>query len=228
MARYREYIMSIQIYILDASGNLKSQRDLLRKYARLTVRKVQRKIALSNIDIVIKESESPELYKDMDGIGGYCPSGHFVQLSIDKNHPSFRISPGKAIEKTLIHELHHAARIQAGVLINKGSFLEYLFSEGLADNFVYELTGDLGKWIPALDKEDKMKLMRRVRRKYTNNFTQKDHDIWFINGSKNQRIPQFAGYAIGFEVVRNFLTKNPEKSAASLAKTPVEEILPLL
>ena len=228
MARYREYIMSIQIYILDASGNLKSQRDLLRKYARLTVRKVQRKIALNNIDIVIKESESPELFKDIDGIGGYCPSGHFVQLSIDKNHPSFRISPRKAIEKTLIHELHHAARIQAGVLINKGSFLEYLFSEGLADYFVYELTGDLPKWTTAINTEDRIRLLRKVKNKSSKNFTDKDHKDWFIKGSKNLRIPQFAGYAIGFEVVKNFLTKNPDKSAASLAKTPVEEILPLL
>ena len=220
--------MGVQIYILDASGNLKSQRDLLRKYARLTVRKVQRKIALDNIDIVIKESETPELFKDIDGIGGVCPSGHFIQISIDKNHPSFRVSAGKIIETTLIHELHHAARIQAGVLINKGSFLEYLFSEGLADYFVYELTGDLPKWTSAINTEDKIRLLRRVKKKYSKNFTDKDHRDWFIKGSKSQRIPQFAGYAIGFEVVKNFLRKNPDKSVASLAKTPVKEILPLL
>jgi len=219
--------MGIQIYILDAASNLKSQRDLLRKYARLAVRKVQRKIALDNIDIVIRESESPELFKDIDGIGGVCPTGNFVLLNIDRNHPSFRISPGKLIEKTLIHELHHAARMQAGVLMGKGSFLEQLFSEGLADYFVYELTGGLGKWIPAMTTEDKMKLMRRVKRKYSKDFTQKDHRDWFVRGSKSQRIPQFAGYAIGFELVKNFLTKNPEKSAASLVATPVEEILPL-
>ena len=220
--------MTVRIYTLDASGNLTPQKDLLRKYARLTVRKVQRKIALDNIDIAIKESESPELFKDMDGIGGYCPSGHFVQLSIDVDHPSFRTSPEKVIEKTLIHELHHAARMQAGVLMNKGSFLEYLFSEGLADHFVYELTGDLGKWATATNTEDKIRLLRRVKKKYSKNFTDKDHRDWFTRGSKSLRIPQFAGYSIGFEVVKNFLTKNPDKSAASLVKTPVEEILPLL
>jgi len=227
MMRHREYIVSIQIYILDALGNLKSQRDLLRKYTRLTVRKVQRKITLDNIDIVIKENETPEIYKDIDGIGGYCPSGHFVQLSIDINHPSFQMSPGKIIEKTLIHELHHAARMQAGILMNRGSFLEYLFSEGLADYFVYELTGSLGKWIPALNAEYKIRLMRRVKRKSSKNFTNKDHQDWFIKGSKDQQIPQFTGYAIGFEVVKSLLTRNPDKSAASLVMTPVEEIVPL-
>ena len=220
--------MGIQIYILDASGNLKSQRDLLRKYARLAVRKVQRKIDLDNIDIVIRESESPELFKDIDGIGGVCPSGNFVLLNIDKNHPSLSASPGKIIEKTLIHELHHAARMQAGVLFNKGSFLEYLFSEGLADYFVYELTGDLGKWTTGLNAEDRVRLLRRVKKIGNRNFTAKDGRDWFVRGSKSQRIPQFAGYAVGFELVKNFLTKNPEKSTASLVKTPVEEILPLL
>ena len=217
--------MSIQIYILDASGNLKSQRDLLRKSARFAVRKVQRKIALNNVDIVIKESETPEIYKEIDGIGGWCPSGFFVQLSIDINHPSFQTSPGKIIERTVIHELHHAARMQAGVLFSKGSFLEFLFSEGLADHFMYELTGDLGKWIPTLNTEDKMKLMSRVKRKFTSRFTQKDHSIWFVNGSKKQRIPQFTGYALGFDIIRNFLRKNPGVSAASLVAMPVEEIL---
>jgi len=219
--------VGIKIYVLDASGNLKSQRDLLRRYARLAVRKVQRKIALDNIDIVIRESESPELYKDIDGIGGWCPSGNFMQLSIDKNHPSFRTSPGKIIERALIHELHHAARMQAGVLMGKGSFLEQLFSEGLADYFVYELTGELTKWTTAIDAGDKIRLLRRVKKIGNRNFTNKEHRDWFVRGSKSQRIPQFAGYAIGFEIVKNFLATNPDKSAASLVKTPVEEILPV-
>lgn len=220
--------MSVQIYILDAAGSLESQKHLLRKYARLAVRKVQRKIALDNIDIVIRESESPELFKDIDGIGGVCPSGNFVLLNIDKNHSSFRASPGKLIGKTLIHELHHAARMQAGVLMGKGSFLEQLFSEGLADYFVYELTGDLGKWTTILNAEDRIRLMRRVKKIGNRNFTNKEHRDWFVRGSKSQRIPQFAGYAIGFDLVKNFLTKNPDKSADSLVATPVEEILPLL
>lgn len=220
--------MGIQIYILDAAGNLESQKDLLRKHARLAVRKVQRKIVLNNIDIVIRESDSPELFKDIDGVGGVSPGGNFVLLEIDKNHPSFRTIPGKIIEKTLIHELHHAARMQAGVLMGKGSFLEQLFSEGLADYFVYELTGDLGKWTTALNAEDRVRLLRRVKKIGNRKFTNKEHRDWFVRGSKSQRIPQFAGYAIGFELVKNFLTKNPEKSAASLVATPVEEILPLL
>ena len=216
--------MGIQIYVLDASGNLRAQRDLLRKYARLAVRKVQRKIALDNVDIVIRESERPELFKDIDGIGGYCPNGHFVQVSIDINHPSIRTSLKQTIESTIIHELHHAARIQSGIIMNKGTFLEYLFSEGLADYFAYGLTGVIPKWIIPLNKEDRIRLLDMVKNRSRDNFTDKDHRDWFVIGSEEQRIPQFAGYTIGFEIVRNYLTDNPDQSAASLVGTPVEEI----
>ncbi|MFC1921594.1 DUF2268 domain-containing putative Zn-dependent protease [Chloroflexota bacterium] len=219
--------MSVKIHILDASGNLKSQRDLLRNFARLTVKKVQRKLALNDIDIVIREAEKPEIYKDIDGVGGYCPGGHFVQLSIDVNHPSFRTSSGKIFETTLIHELHHAARMQAGVLMNQGSFLEFLFSEGLADYFVYELTGNSGKWVTAISQKDKIRLLKKAEQKSGDKFTDQDHRDWFVEGASSQRIPRFAGYAIGFELVKDYLTKNPDKSAASLVKTPVLELLPL-
>jgi len=220
--------MSIQIYILDASGNLKSHKDQLRKYARSAVRTVQRKIVLTDVDIVVRESERPELFKDIDGIGGSCPSGYFVQISIDINHPSFHISSRKTIEKTLIHELHHAARMQAGILMNKGSFMEYMFSEGLADYFVYELTGDLGVWVITLSTEDRIRLMKKAKRMSGENMTDKAHRDWFVIGSETQRIPQFAGYTVGFEIVKDFVIRNPGQSAALLVKTPVEEILPLL
>ncbi|MFC1948434.1 DUF2268 domain-containing putative Zn-dependent protease [Chloroflexota bacterium] len=217
--------MSIQIYILNASGNLGYQRDLLRDSARAAIKRVRTIISLDNVDIVIKEAEDPDVYKEIDGIGGWCPSGFFIQLSIDINHPSFQQDPRRIVERTLIHELHHAARIQAGIPIGKGSFLEYMFSEGLADNFVFELTGTIPVWVPELSEEDKKRLYRIVKRKYSRKFIQRDHSLWFISGSENQRIPQFAGYALGFDFVKNYLEKNPVESAASLVTIPVDEIL---
>jgi hypothetical protein len=119
--------MGIHIYILNASGNLTSYKDLIRQTARETIRKIQRRVLLSSVDIVVKEADKPESLEDLDGIGAYCPSGYFVQLSIDTNHASFGKSPEELIERSLIHELHHAARRQAGVKIDKSSFLECMF-----------------------------------------------------------------------------------------------------
>ena len=156
--------MSIQVHILNASGNLTPRKGLIQQIVRATVKKVRRKISLNDIDIIIKEADKPKLLKNLDGIGAYCPSGHFVQLSIDTNHASFNKSPERLIEKSLIHELHHAARRQAGIKIDKDSFLECMFSEGLADYFVYEITGDSPKWTTAARIKDKKKLIARVKR----------------------------------------------------------------
>ena len=181
-------------------------------------------ITLENIDIVIKESERPELLKDMNGVGGYCPSGHFVQLDIDINHPVFQKSPQQVVEQSLAHELHHATRRQAGVPIFGGSFLECMFSEGLADYFAYELTGDLSVWIITLSGRNKDKLMKRARNKFKKTITYKDYDDWFTVGSKKLKIPRRAGYTLSFDLVKNYLENNPQESAASLVSVSVEKI----
>ena len=216
--------MNIKIHILDASGNLSSRKNLMRQTVKASVKKVQRKISLDNIDILIRESDSPELLKDLNGIGAYCPSGHFVQLAIDINHSSFGKSPAMIIEKSLIHELHHASRRQAGVKIDNGSFLECLISEGLADYFVYEITGDLPKWTTAVRFKNKKTLLAKVKQMANTKMTPQKYEDWFIAGSKRHKIPRWTGYALGFEIVKNFLEKNPEKSAGSLITIPVEKI----
>ena len=217
-------IMSIQIYILDASGRLTPYKNIIQKSALQTVKKVRNKIALKNVDIVIKESERPELLKNIDGVGGYCPSGHFAQLSIDINHPMFSKFPERIIERSLLHELHHAMRRQAGVSIFGGSFLECMFSEGLADYFVYELTGEIPVWANFLAEKTKKRLMSRAKRKFKQKITYKDYDNWFTVGSSKLKIPKWAGYALGFELVGNYFKDNPSQSAASLVSVPIKKL----
>jgi uncharacterized protein YjaZ len=103
-----------------------------------------------------------------------------------------------------------------------------MFSEGLADYFVYELTEGIGKWIIKLNQEDKIRLLEMVNKIRNKLFTNKDHQDWFVKGSVSQRIPQFSGYTIGFELVKNYFIKNPDKSATSLVSTSVEDIPHLL
>ena len=217
--------MSISIHILNASGHLSPYKNSIQKSARVTIKKVRRKIKLENVDIIIKESERPEFLKNVNGVGGYCPSGYFVQLDIDINHPSFRKFPQQIIERTLIHELHHTARRKANVPIFGGSFLECVFSEGLADYFVFELTGGLPIWATSLSRKNEKRLMKRLQQKFKQKITYKDYDDWFIIGSKKRNIPRWTGYALGFELAKSYFKDNSQKSAASLVSIPVEKIL---
>jgi uncharacterized protein YjaZ len=96
--------------------------------------------------------------------------------------------------------------------------------EGLADFFVYEITGDLPKWATAISSKDRKRLIGRVKKIVNKELTQKDYEDWFIVGSKKHKIPRWAGYALGFAVVKNFLEGNFGQSVGSLTRVPVERI----
>ncbi len=70
--------MGVKVYILNASGHLTPHKSIIQKVVLSTVKKASKKIALKNIDIIIRESDNLERLKDIDGVGGYCPSGYFV------------------------------------------------------------------------------------------------------------------------------------------------------
>ena len=67
--------------------------------------------------------------------------------------------------------------------------------------------------------------MKRIKQKFNENLAQQDYDAWFITGSKKHKIPKWAGYCLGFEIVKNYLKENSDKSASSLVSAPVEKIL---
>jgi len=217
--------MNIKIHILNASGNLSPYKNILQKSVLVTIKKVRKRIELKNIDILIKESERPEFLKDIDGVGGYCPSDNFVQLSIDPKHKSFQKNTEKIIERSLSHELHHAIRRQAGVQIFGKTFLESMFSEGLADYFAYEIAGDFPVWSVSLSKKDRAQLMKRVEKQFKQKIGYKDYENWFTVGSKKLKIPRWTGYALGLELVKNYLKNNPSQSASSVISALVEKLL---
>ncbi|MCK5413390.1 MAG: hypothetical protein KAI57_03365 [Candidatus Pacebacteria bacterium] len=216
--------MNVKVHILNASGNLSPCKNVLQKTAMSVIGKVSRKIVLQNVDIVIKESVNPEYLQDVDGVGGYCPSENFVEISIDYSHPSFQKNTKKIIERTLSHELHHAIRRQAGVKIFGKSLLESMFSEGLADYFAYEITGDFPIWSISLSEKDKEKLMKKAIKNFNQKMTYADYENWFTTGSKKLQLPRWTGYALGLDMVKKYLQNNPTKSVSSVINSSVEKL----
>jgi len=206
------------------SDNLTEYSALLNTIVLGTIKKVKRKININKIKIVIKESVHPEKIKSLGGVGGYCPSGHYVQLDIDVNNRQFIAFPKKIIEIVLIHELHHALRNQAGIIISKSTFLENLISEGLADYFVWQVTGHWPLWIVPLPSKIKIMLFKKAQEMFTKRISPKIYNDWFITGNKKKNIPRWAGYVIGLEIVMNYFKNNPLWTTKSLISIPVKEI----
>lgn len=217
--------MASNIYILNASGVFTPYSDELKKTIRAVITKIKKEIKLDNVDILIKTADDPALLKDLNGVGAYCPSAYFVQLSIDIDHPFFQKSPKKAIEKPLIHELHHAFRRLQGINIDKGSIWECIWSEGLADYFVYLLTGEMSKWVIPLDKKTKDYLLKKLAKEKNKKMTPEKYKEWFIEGNKKRKIGKWTGYVLGFELVKTYFDKNnttikdlSEEKAPNLSK----------
>jgi len=198
---------------MNASGKFTSIQDRIRKTVRQTVKKVNKRLPIDNIDIVFKVDYNGML-KDIDGIGGFSPADDYVQIALDFTYPNLKKILDKYVERTLIHELHHTQRYKANQLGN--TLFEFMISEGLADYFVFEITGAAPKWAKVLsDKQKKVMFKKAMPEMNKKIFSYED---WFICGSKKRNIPKWAGYSLGFELVRLYLEKHPQLDAAKLTQ----------
>src|SRR5680860_161469 len=138
-----------------------------------TLQEVESKLNVADVLIVVKETKTPEDIKDIGGVGGYCPDGNRVEISIDVDNPEFQKNWEQLIRRTLVHELHHVARRQAVIAIGEGSFLECLVSEGMADYFVFEITNSKAVWVVDLAPEIADELLARAKEIFDEPMTDK-------------------------------------------------------
>ncbi len=127
------------------------------------------------------------------------------------------------IKSAIYHELHHIARDFTFFTKRKVSFLDTLFSEGLAVVFEIEQVPKripsyskytknlIQKWIPELKKE---KLMG----------SEFSHDEWFW-GRKGK--PYRLGYKIGTYFVNQIKKNYPNLTATKLVRRKVKDLLRL-
>ena len=173
----------------------------------------------TRIDVVMRRGTGPP-----DGIGGYTEwsTGH-VHISL---HEAAR-DPSTGLRVwlpfTLAHELDHAARVLRGPGIDD-TLLDWFVAEGMADRFAGEAfpstppssgdhalsgqeTADL--WARARPRLVAPELIVRLRR-------------WFYG---DPRIPRYAGYTIGYDIVSGYLGRHPGISAADLVTVDADRIL---
>lgn len=212
--------MSVRISIDSSSSFLSSRKKSISAFINQVVSSVERDIDFGDVEIEIVETKNSAVLKNINGIGAYTPSEDFIRLTIDVVHPGMDEQLNTYLHIPLIHELHHCARRRAGVAIDGTTFGECIFSEGLADYFAYTKTGTLPPWIIDIHKQDKELLRKKIKGLYEKEFTLDDYTAWFIKGSEEKNIPAFAGYTLGFDMVKNLIEKNPQHTILSLTHTP--------
>lgn len=208
--------MKHNIHILDASSSLSRNKDLIIKSIDQTFYQVEKFVPLIPVDIVVKNE--PNQVVPETGTGGYSPDAWTIYLSVDVSKKDSDLKT--EISKTIVHEYHHCLRwanLQYGSMLG-----EALVSEGLADHFQLEVIGgNLQPWCTILEKDKMDYIERKAQSIYWE--PQYDHNSWFF-GNPEKQIPRWAGYALGFSLVKKYLDKTGEKASKLYAKSAREII----
>lgn len=211
---------NINLHILNASSKLTPYIKEIGSICDNTLIKVMEKIPLSNVDLVVYEYADgaiPEL-----GVGGYAYDPNVVFIYLNSKFPSF---VGRALKEELsrviVHELNHTMRSQT---IGYGeTLLEALITEGLADHFEMELNNKGPQlWDVVLNTGQIKKMMKKAKREF--NSKKYNHYEWFF-GSKEKGIPRWTGYALGFNLVAEYLKKNPSRKPSQLYNLKAKEFV---
>jgi uncharacterized protein YjaZ len=143
----------------------------------------------------------------------------------------FVVYPSKdtihTLKSTVVHEYHHHYRISA---LNNGhsnvTLLEKIIREGLAEHFVAEILGTdfHGPWVGALTEEDARMYWTTLYSKHTQAYGDKT-DL-FVFGGGSSGVPFWAGYSMGYYLVKWYRQLHPDASVMALTAQNSEEFIP--
>lgn len=215
--------MPTQLHILNEAGFLDTYSKDIKAVAGRTLEEARKHLTLRNIDIVFQITEYPKSLKSLGGVSGYCPRGDYIRVSIDPLSISSRKRFREDLRRTLLHELHHAARCQKGFSFSKCTFFDQLVTEGLADYFVFEVTGDIPVWSARSISLHKM--LRRHGGILKRRLTESLYQDFFTAGSKKKKIRRWTGYMLGFSLIRDFVRNHPGTKSVTMINLPSKNFL---
>lgn len=210
--------MSINIHILSESKHIGPYVDQLKSITESTIVLVKKLLPIKDIDIVIYENPIAVI-SEVGGIGGFTPNANTIFISLDPLNINFKKAISNELTFVLAHELHHTIRWQKPVATDM--LLEALVFEGMAEKFAMEVTGRSkpSPWAQALTVEQKAVVLEKARKEWK--LPSYDNALWFF-GSNPDLIPRWAGYTIGYDLVRKYLEAHPLSSASTLVQEDAE------
>ena len=149
------------------------------------------------------------------GIGGFNPNENEIIISIDPDFPNLSTSITLELGPLMAHEMHHAKRRR---VIGYGStLLGAVVSEGIADCFSMEVYAiDPPIWSTVFTEKELEEWIETASNDWDN--TNYNHAKWF-HGTTTE-IPRWAGYSIGFKLIKTYLIAHPEQKASLLVAEP--------
>ena len=205
------------LHLMDSANQLTPDlRRELMEVAQVAFNRLTGILSLDGVDAALYINPSwclPET-----GIGGYAPTGQWLQLTLDPQNPNFAANWRRELPATLAHELHHVRRWRGP---GYGQTLrEALATEGLALHFEAQQRGEVPVYAqPMIDLDALWQHALPVLNTDTYN-----HPAWFF-GLEAEGLPRWGGYMLAYERVR-LGTQRLGGDAVSLADIPAFELVP--
>ncbi len=164
------------------------------------------------MDIFVFPSANSFVKEKMSGVGGYC---------FWKNLIHIYLNPAKgwqsALRKAIAHEFAHAFSLN---YLTRRTLLDDFVQEGVAQHFQEKVIGEGPEpWAVSLDRGQSLGLFAELKPMLgSKNLFQ---EVFFGTG----KYPGWAGYAIGYNIVADYLKGLPEISWPIILKSSSRTII---
>lgn len=196
----------INILLTEANGNLLDKKEMIKTAVKTAEKYVFPKLKIDwDIDILVT-NRIPMIIPE-NGAGGFTFSADFIRIIIDDEKATENL-----ISENVVHELCHAARWGKNDEWIKSLFDGLIF-EGLACVLEDEFASNNSektlfiKTILERSDEENEKILAVVRDKLDSN--EYNYDEIFFNG--NNKLPRWAGYSLGYYLVKKYLEKTNKR-----------------
>jgi uncharacterized protein YjaZ len=203
-------VRPVNLFIANAGGTLDALVDATNEAFHAAVTPTQQLLGVEGVDVVV--IDEPEMTIPEWGVGGYTYGPHTIVVALD---PTARVD-SHHIERTLVHEFHHAMRWRGPGC--GGSLGQMLVSEGMAQLFEEEVFGEAPFFSRVSITDDEIAAARAVL--HEPEFSQTK---WFFGADG---ITFSFGYTYGYRICRAFANATG-KSASELVGVPTREVLEL-
>lgn len=197
----------INVLLTNANGNLSDKTEMIAKAIKTAEEYVFPKLKIDwDIDLLVTNRLYDILIPE-DGVGGRTRTSDFIEFAINEEKATENL-----ISEMVAHELCHAARWgKNDEWIN--SLFDGMISEGIATYFEAEFVKSrkektlfINTILERTDEENK-KILEELRAQLDSNCY--DYDTIFFNG--NDELPRWAGYSLGYYLVKKYLEKTGKK-----------------
>lgn len=193
----------INLLVTTANGNLLKQEEMIEKSAARAREYAFLRLQIDwDIDMLVTNRLYGILIPE-DGVGGRTIASDFIEFAINEEKATEGL-----VAEMMVHELCHAARWgKNDEWID--SLFDGLISEGIATYFEAEFVKEAEekaffiKTVLERSNEENEEILGKLRDKLNSN--DYDYNVIFYNG--NEDLPRWAGYSLGYYLVKRYLEK---------------------